>query len=491
MKVLIGWFGHETNTFSRRKTDFDLLISQGCWYEKEIIDVFTGTPSYLGGMIKCANENNIELIPTFGVENAGPQLSDACVEKTLNILLSYVKDHLGEYDGICLGLHGAGVSESHDDLETYVLKRVRDIVGWEMPITVTLDLHGNISKGMCKHANGLFGIKENPHVDYETTGYEAMDALRRHINGEITVKTDVVPLPMLVPITVTKDYHEVNEFIKKYKKDNNLLDLAFFPGFPYSDTPITQASVFVTGDGDQIAHVKKVASYVWDNRELIVNIDALDANEAVEKASEFTKENGGLCVINEEADNPGAGTPGDGTFLIESMIKANLEDSAFAYLYDPETVRRAHEAGVGELIDIELGGKIEEEEIHGKPLKLSGVQIRTLSDGNFIATTPLMKNIPGSFGPTAGLRYKNVDFVVASVQNQTYDDRAFVVGGIDISQKKVIGLKSSQHFKAFYKALSEKIIPANPMGLSTRNLNLFSYDTIVRPMYPIDENVEF
>jgi len=492
MKILIGWFGHETNTFSRRTTDFDLLTSQGAWYEQEIIDVFTNTPSYLGGMIKCANEHGIELIPTFGVENAGPTLSDDCVEQCIKLVTDHMIKHKGAFEGICLGLHGAGASESQEDLETYTLKRVREIVGPDMPITVTLDLHGNISQGMCDEATGLFGIKENPHTDYETTGYEAMDALRRHILGEVSVQTDLVPLPMLVPITVTKDYQHITDYIKVYKEEHNLLDLAFFPGFPYSDTPITQASIFVTGDGNQKAHAEKIAQYVWEKRAEIVDVTSLNAKEAVEKAIENLKETPDtLHVINEEADNPGAGTPGDGTYLIEAMFEANVQNSAFAYLCDPQTVKQAHQAGVGSLIDIALGGKTEDESVHGKPLNLKDVQVLSLSDGNFIATTPLMKNIPGSFGLSAGLKYKNVEFVVASVANQTYDDRAFVVGGIDIRQKDLIGLKSSQHFKAFYHKMTNKITPANPMGLSTRNLHLFDYKAIQRPMYPLNEDVTF
>ena len=489
MKILIGWFGHETNTFSRRKTDFDLLISQGCWYEDEILKVFRDTPSYLGGMIKCADEHGIELIPTFGVENAGPTLSYACLEHATNILLDYMKKHHGEYDGICLGLHGAGCSENCNDIETYVLKKVRDLVGWDMPITVTLDLHGNISQGMCDHASGLFGIKENPHTDYATTGYEAMDALRRDLQGEVNVKSYVVPLPMLVPITVTKDYEAISDYIKAYKVEHKLLDLAFFPGFPYQDTNISSATVFVTGDGNQKHHAEHIANYIWERKEEVVNIDSLDAYEAIQEAvSYLNSSDTGLCIINEEADNPGAGTPGDGTYLLRALIEADIEGSAFAYLYDPEVVTIASNAGVGAKIDIQLGGKIEDESVHGAPLELNGVYVRSITTGEFIATTPLMKNIPGSFGPTAGLRYGNVDFVVASVQNQTYDDRAFTVGGIDISEKRLIALKSSQHFKAFYKDFADKIIPANPMGLSTRNLNLFEFKNIIRPMYPLDDH---
>lgn len=492
MRVLIGWFGHETNTFSRVKSDFDLLTSQGCWEGDEILEVFRGTPSYLGGMIRCADEKGIELIPTFGVENAGPTLTDECVDIVLGKILSYIRENMGRFDGICLGLHGAGCSETRDDLESYVLKAVREIVGYEIPITITLDLHGNVTEEMCREADGIFGIKENPHIDYDTTGYEAMDALLKAIKKEVRLQTNVVPLPMLVPITVTSDYKEVKEYLEEYRRKHNLLELAFFPGFPYSDTPVTNASVFVTTDGDPGDHAERMAEYIWENRGKIVNIESFSAEEAVAIAGEYISGNAGeTCVINEESDNPGAGTPGDGTGLLKPMIEANIKDSAFGYIYDPEVVEKAFEAGVGARIDIHLGGKIEEEEMHGEPLYLKDVEVCTLSDGNFISTTPLMLGIPGSFGRTVGLKHRNVHMVVASVQNQTYDDRSFFVGGVDISQMRLLGVKSSQHFKAFFRDYADKIIPANPIGLSTRNLKLFKYKRTITPIYPLCEDVEF
>lgn len=492
MKILLGWFGHETNTFSRIRTDFRLLTSQGSWEGQEILDVFRDTPSYMGGMIKRAEESGAELIPSFAVENAGPTISDECLEQVCDKLLYYVKKHHGQYQGIALGLHGAGCSESCDDIETYVLRRIREVVGEKMPIVSTLDLHGNITQGMCDNAL-LFGIKNNPHTDYATSGWEAMDTLIRTISGELkNPVTEVIPLPMLVPITVTSDYQNISNYLREYKKEHNLLDLCFFPGFPYTDSSISKASVFVTSDGGAMDHAKKIAHYIWNHRNEIVNMESYNAEEALSLAQKWLNTNKeGICLINEEADNPGAGAPGDGTPLIRAMIEANIKDSAFAYIYDPEVVQAAMNAGIGAKITIELGGKVEDRKYHGDPLLLKDVEVKTLSDGSFIATTPLMKGIPGSFGPTVGLRYRNVDFVVASVQNQTYDDRAFFVGNIDFKEKRLIALKSSQHFKAFFGPNVQHVIAANPTGISTRNLSLFDYEKIERPIFPLDKDTYF
>lgn len=512
MHILIGWFGHESNTFSRNTTDLALLSAQGYWSGEEIFQAFKGTPSYFGGMMQAAEEygkDAVTLIPTLAVENAGPTLTDACVETVLTRLINAIKKHQNKLDGICLAMHGAGCSQSHNDVESYVLGKIREVVGEQLPITVPLDLHGNITPNMCRLATGLFGIKENPHTDYATTGYEAMRALIRHIKGEVNLHSEVVQMPLVVPLIATREgaYQNLSDEILAYKKMHGLLDLAFFPGFAYSDTPHSRASVFITADShiqpkaQTKLHAETVAKRIWEQRQQLFSLQSNDAQKAVEKAItalENTAENrinsslphADFIVINEEADNPGAGTPGDGIHLLQAMINANLPQSAFAYIYDPETVQQAKQAGIGANINVKLGGKVEDEKYNGKPLALT-VTVAHLSDGQFIATTPLMRGIAGSFGETATLRCGHVEIVVASVQNQTYDDRPFVVGGIDIHQKRLLGIKSSQHFKAFYKPLAKAIFPANPAGLSTRNLALFDYRNLPRPVYPLDDDTSF
>ncbi len=490
MKILIGWFGHETNAFSRKRTDFDLLCAQGYWKNDEMLTTFTSTPSYLGGMIKAANEYGVEVIPTFGVENAGPILTTECLERTTNDLVEYCRKYKNEFDGICLGLHGAGVSEDCNDIEGYVLEKIRNEVGYEMPITVTLDLHANISKKMCELSNGLFCIKENPHTDYSTTGYEAMKTLVYSIKKNIRYKTDFIKLPLIMPLIPTVDgiLKNIVNYIKVYKVENNLADLSLAHGFCYSNNKDVGVTIMITTeeDMDNAKHLNLIGKYVWDRREY-VNIDINDEVQAMDIAIQKISDDT-IIVVNESSDNPGAGTPGDGTHLLKELIKRNISGSAFAYLYDPEFVNQCFKVGIGNTIKYNLGGKIEDEIFHGKPLEIIG-EVTNLSDGSFISTTPLMKGIPGSFGKTACIQIGNVKVVIASVQNQTYDDRAFFVGNIDVKQQRLICLKSSQHFKAFYNNLDTVIISADPSGIASANLKSLPFNKIKYPVYPLNECV--
>lgn len=494
MRVLIGWFGHETNTFSKRKTDFELLISQGFWEGEDLISTFTGTPSYVGGMIKFAIENNIHLIPTIGVENAGATLEDRCLNHVVQKIIFHIKKNKGQFDGICLGLHGAGCSQSCRDIESYTLEAIRQVVGQNIPITITLDLHGNVSKKMCRLSTGLFGIKENPHTDYEMTGYEAMSALSLFVRKDIKFQTALIKLPLLMPLTANTSgvYRQVTDYIKTYKKKNNLLDAAFFPGFPYADHPDIRSSVFVTATEKCEEHAQKLANYIWSKRRDIVPKPELDVQKAVKKAKKILKTDPApLIVINEMSDNPGGGGPGDGTYLLRAMRNANIKNSAFGYIYDPEVVKYAMKKGIGSKINVLLGGKLEDEKFHGKPLHIKNAEICTLSNGNMIATTPLMAGIPGSFGNTVTLKTGQLKIVIASVANQTYDDRIFFVGGIDIRQMSLLGLKSSQHFRAFYDTIATDIIPADPIGIVTSDLSVFEYKNIGCEVYPLKEDVAY
>lgn len=490
-KVLLAWYGHESNGFSRNRTSFEILTSQGCWEGDEIIEQFTDTPSYLGGMIKAANESQVTLIPTFAVENAGPILTDECHAKVMSKILPKVEQAKDEIDGICIGLHGAAISESSFDVETEVLKSLRNIVGDDLPITITLDLHGNLSQDMASLTQGVFGIKENPHTDYATTGYEAMLTLVEAIENNRKARTLVKSIPILIPISQNIDgaLCDLKNYLKVYKKQHNLLDVAFFHGFPYADSPIVCSSIFVTGySEDNIeSHILFLENYIQGKREELTVLRGRTPEVAIDLASDVLKESTkGFVVINECSDNPGAGAPGDGTQLLEKMIEKNLPGSTFGYIYDPEVAQKAKEAGIGARISVKLGGKIEKPQFHGRPIQIESAEVCSISDGKYIATTPLMKGIEGTYGLTVCLRYKNIDIIISSVQNQTYDDRPFAVGGVDLTQKKLVALKSSQHFKAFYQDKALDIIEVNTNGVSSNDLSTFQYNRIQRPMYPID-----
>ena len=490
MKVLIGQFNHEANTFADGPVSFEQYTVRGLFTGEDSIRANEGTTNYLGGVLRACREEGIEAIPTCSYAAAAPVLSTDCVEKMLACILPVCEKHKHELDGICIALHGAGVAEGIDDLETHVLREIRKIVGNDIPIVVPMDLHGNVSQEMTKLADGIFCIRKYPHTDKEQVSYLAMKTLARVMRGEIRIESHVAHLPLLIPIsagmTDNAPFPEIEAYFDDYTEKHGLIHAALFQGFPYADVPSATASVAVVAEKGAKEASEHLARFVWERREQL-RPSSISAAEAMDLAQQVQAE--GYIVINDMSDNPGGGCPGDGTHLLREMLRRDLPGSIFGYMCDPEAVEQIFAHKPGDQIDISLGGK--HEKIFGEPLELKGVTVVSLSDGYFHHNSPNLFGNPGRLGKCARLRKGNVDIIVGSVRNQTFDDRPFAVTGADLMDYRYVGLKSTQHFRSFFRSHGAAIISCDPPGLSCSDLSVFDYQKIPRPVYPLDEDVKF
>jgi len=492
MKVLIGHWGHEANTYAEEHATFEVYTGRGLFLGEESIRANEGTPSYLGGIIRACREEGIEMIPTCAYTAAAPVLTHDCTQRMLDSILSVCKERRDEIDGICLALHGAGVSEDHDDLEYYVLKKIREVVGENVPITVPMDLHGNISTEFASIANGLFGIRKYPHTDKADASYLAMKTLARILRKELETETAVVHLPLQIPIsaglTQKAPFPELEEIFASVIEKEGLVDASLFHGFPYADVASGGASVVVVAEKGKGAEViaRRLAKEVWEKRHYF-KIQSLSAAEAMDLAEQETRE--GYLVINEMSDNPGGGCPGDGTHLLREMLKRNLPGTIFGYVVDPAAAEFLFEHRPGDSVSFSLGGK--HEAIFGAPLKLENAKILNLSDGVIRHTSPSLLGVRSTMGKTARVRVGNVDIIIGSARNQTFDDRPFVTTGADLKDYRYVGLKSTQHFRSFFEGKAARIISCDPPGLNSGDLSVFTYKKTPRPFYPLDPETEF
>lgn len=165
------------------------------------------------------------------------------------------------------------------------------------------------------------------------------------------------------------------------------------------------------------------------------------------------------------------------------MIAANIPNSCFGFIFDPEVAKMAHKEGVGSLIQVELGGKTDR--LHGNPLKISAY-VKSLSDGKFIQSSPMWNGSKVNLGRSARLLVGNVDIIVCSVNSQTFDEQIFLLHGIDVEKSSIVGLKSSHHFRAAFMPIAKEIITVDSPGLSSAKLSTFDFKNISRPIYPFD-----
>lgn len=488
--IAIGEISHETNTFCP-PTTLEMFRDR-LWHRgEEILQHHRATRTYLGGMIEAAERLGVTLRPTFAASTEPwGTITREAYTTMVDELVTGLRRAM-PLDAVCLALHGAGVAEGITDLEGGVLEAVRETVGPSMPIAATLDLHGNITPRMVELATGLFGVHEYPHVDAHERGQEVMAFLLRVLRGEIRPAIAIEVLPLLIPASPSRlePARSINAYCHRWEQEPGMIDCAFFHGFSYTDIPEAGTAIVAVADGDQALArraARAVAREVWARREAF-QVRYPGAAEAVAEANRLAA-SGTPVVINETSDNPGGGAPGDGTHLLRAMLEAGLTDSAFGTIYDPQVAEAGHRAGVGATIRIRLGGR--HDRIHGDPLDLE-VYVKSLTDGRFLLTTPMGRGRPVDLGKTARLTCGGVDIVVASQRTQVLDPEPFLLHGIDVTRCRIVGLKSSAHFRAGFEGVAKHIVTADPPGISTSNLANFPYQRLRRPIYPLDQDVTY
>jgi len=490
MKIAIGGIVHETNTYVKSQTQLsDFHILRG-----EKMMRLRGTETQSGAAIDACLERGSEPVPILvaNTQPSGTIAADA-YRAMKEELIAGIATYL-PVDGVFLDLHGAGVVDGIPDLEADLAWAVRNLVGEAVPITAAFDLHGNITQSMCDALDGVFACHEYPHIDQHERAREAIALLHDLAAGAGPTTVQVVSLPMLMPTTTTFDgpgqaLRDAMRAAEESREDFTKISL--FHGFPYCDVPQVGVHVVVTGRGsaaDMRALAQELAASVWADREAF-RATSLSAEEAVEAALAAVSDQGPV-VINETSDNCGGGSPGDGTHLLRAMLDAGLSNACFGFIVDPETAAQAHSAGVGAELKVQLGGRYDD--LHGEPLVLD-VYVKALHDGR-CTMQAMMRGAPINYGPLARLKvagYEDFDIVVGSRRSQTFDTETFLAVGIDVTQRDIVALKSSNHFRAGFSDLAVAILTADPPGLTTHHVEVFPRQHGARALWPIDDAAEF
>lgn len=486
MRIALGGLSHETNTYADAvsgPTDLSrFVVRRGDRMLKA-----RGTDTFVGGFLDACDELGAEPVPTLWAwANPSGTITASAYEALRDELLSRLAEAI-PVDAVALELHGAGVVDGIDDLEGDLGAAVRSLVGPDVPIVAALDLHGNITDAMAGAFDVFFGNQLYPHTDGRERGHEAVAAVPQLLAGTWRPVVHVEHLPMLLPASTTDaggPAAEMNALCRSVEERPGVIDCTVFHGFPYVDVPHVGVHVVVTTDGDEArvaaaAAASEVASWIWEHRERF-RTESHSPEGAVRTAIGLVASGRRPVVINETCDNPGGGAPGDGTHLLRAMLDAGLEDAAFGFIADPAVAAQAHAAGVGARIDVRLGGK--HGDLHGPTLELAGA-VRSLTDGR-IVLQHMLKGVLMDLGPSARLRCGGIDVIVTSQPFQTLDTEIFLLHGIDVTRCSVVGLKSSQHFRAGFTHLAGAILTADAPGLTTNLVETFEHLRAPGPLWP-------
>jgi len=485
LRVVTGSISHETNTFSSVKTGLDKFKDHTFLIGEEMFEVFAGKRTIGAAFMRVAEEEGFELIPTIWA-GATPEglVTDDAFDHMLGLLIDGIRS-AGDIDGVLLHLHGAMVTESHDDPEGLIFKAIREIVG-RIPVISTLDLHANISEDMVNEADVLVGYDCYPHTDRYERGLEAAKIMGDVLRGEI-LPTMALEKPPMIPSTQRQktNYYPMNALLDlahKIEEDERVVNVTVAAGFPFADVEHAGMSMVVTTDNDlELAREKanELSRLAWRLRRHFL-AEVVPVREAVEEAM---GEREGPIILADHADNPGGGAPCDGTVILRELLDRSAKEAVVALIADPEAVDEAIKAGVGKIITMKLGGKTDR--LHGEPLEVTG-EVRVISNGKFASKGPMGTGMEVNLGRTVVLRSRGIDIIITEKRYQPTTLELYRSLGIEPADKKIIVVKSAVHFRASHEPIAKKIIEVDAPGIHSVRLSAFRYRKLRRPIFPLD-----
>jgi microcystin degradation protein MlrC len=461
-RIAIGGFLHETNTFAPTKATYEDFVHGGGWPQMATgADVLRLRNINVGiaGFIEAADAQGWELVPTISC-GASPcaHVTEDAFERISRMIVDGIAA-AGRLDAVYLDLHGAMVTEHLDDGEGELLARVRRVIGRDLPLVVSLDLHANVTPAMVAHADALIAYRTYPHIDMAETGRAAAKHLELLLGSKQKLAKAFRQLPFLIPISWQCTGDEPCKSI--YRKltlleSDRLPTLSFAPGFPAADFPDCGPSVFAYGrtqaDADAAAD-ELFALVLGHEKDFAGRIYTPD--EGIRAAMELAKTASKPIVIADTQDNPGAGGDSDTTGMLRALVRNNATRAATGVIYDPQSAAAAHAAGEGATVTLALGGK---SGIPGDAPYRESFVVEKLSDGKFIAPGPYYGGRKMKMGPSAALRIGDVRVVVSSHKAQLADQAMYRFVGIEPTRQSILVNKSSVHFRADFEPIAETLM---------------------------------
>ncbi len=470
-RIAFAGFMHETNTFAPQKADWDDFVRAesfpGLTMGEDLFGVMAGKNIATAGFIGEARASGHELAPiAWCCAVPSAHVTEHAFETFAEMLLTGLSE-AAPFDAVYLDLHGAMVCEHLEDGEGELLARVREQLGPDLPLVVSLDLHSNTTQQMFDNCDGLIAYRTYPHLDMADTGARAARYLHALLaNPEEPPAKAHRALPFLMPLTgqctMVQPTRGAYDTLETLEAGPGVRSISFTPGFPPAD--IWHCGPVVVAYGDDQAAADGAADALYETilaREVEYQVERLKPGRAVAQAIASNAHK--PYVLADVQDNCGAGATSDTTGLLRALIEGGADGAVLGVLVDGETAAQAHAAGQGAEIDVILGGKVYTD---GDPPYEGRFQVMALGNGQFTCTGPFYKGATPNLGPMALLRKGGVSVVVSTHRMQAADKEMFRHLGCEPGEQKILGLKSSVHFRGDFTDIAEQILVVEAPGAS-------------------------
>jgi microcystin degradation protein MlrC len=505
-KLRIATLGihHETNTFASNKTtmaEFERsgLQTYAVQRGQQYYDMHKLSQTSMSGFIQAAKKLDFEIVPLiFAATDPAGTISDEVFNTIGGEALDMLKDQ-GPFDGVLLNQMGAAVSEKYPDMDGEIARRVREIVGPDVPVAMTLDLHANVSQQMCDETDALVIYKTNPHTDAVPRALDACDLVIRMARENWRPAKWLEQPPMVVGIfqhdTRDMPMRAVIDDLETVLAQPGIVGGSIGEGYPWSDVYENGLACYVLHE-DSLDESKKaarwIASRAWANREALYSPVGPSAAEAIEyalKNASSKADDLGPIVLLDVGDNIGAGSSGDSTFLLAEALKQGAK-SWLQTIRDTEAIAACLKAGIGEKVTVWVGGKTDS--LHGEPVQLTA-HISRMSDGLFEDTgtvhagwryfdagTTVVLEIEE--GPTVVL----VTTRVGNMSREQYYSLGYRPEEFDVVVAK--GVVSP---RPAYQPIAREMVTVNTPGATSADMSTFEYKHVRKSLYPLDLDAQY
>ena len=479
MRIAAAGFQHETNTFGVTKAtfrDFEIADSwPGLLRDDQVVSGTHGINLPIAGFCDAALAAcDIDLVPVLWASaEPSAHVTDDAFDRIAAMVIDGLPDRL---DGLYLDLHGAMVTESYDDGEGELLRRIRAVVGPDLPIALSLDLHANVTARMVKLATSICIFRTYPHLDMAATGARCVPMLRDQIAGSIPTKAfrqGPFVIPLNAQYTGTDPCKALYAAINTVVLPGESADIAL--GFTAAD--IADMGPSVVAYAPSQARADDVADALLAkmiDKEHDFDVRLLTPSQAVQAAMASTSDQ--PVIIADVQDNAGAGATSDTTGMLKALIAGKAQGALLGLLADPEVAAQAHQAGKGARISSALGGKSGLAD--DSPVQAVFL-VETLSDGQCAFTGQMYGGGIAVLGPSAVLRVDapgtDIRVVVTSTRSQCLDLGLFTHFGLNPAQARIVVVKSTVHFRADFEPIAAQVLNAAAPGVFPCDLTKNDY----------------
>jgi microcystin degradation protein MlrC len=492
LRVAIAELKQETNTFVPRPTTLADFAAWHLWTGDDLIAGLGDTNSEVAGFLDVLADVGIEAVPllaTFAI-SGGPVTTET-FQALLADLLSRL-EAAAPFDAVLLALHGAMVTAAEDDPDGVMISAVRDVIGPDVPLVVSMDLHANLTRRSIEASDAIVGFRTSPHIDQRETGQRAARLLVGMLRDGVRPVQAMVKVPMVVPASPHM-HHLPGPFQRLMRaaaaaETGNVLSASVFTVQPWLDIAEMGFATVAVTDGDPelaSAIAQDLAALAWKEREAFLELELVPIAEAIARAVAAPA---GPVVLSDLADGTGAGSPGDATAVIAGLLAADLTEPAYICVRDPAAAEAAIAAGLGAEVDLSVGAKLDT--IYNQPVRLLGV-VTFAGPARFRFGGGGYTGVEMDMGRCAVVRAGQVSVLILGNAVMTVDPAMYRAVGLEPERARIVVVKSHIQFRAGYDDIAREIILLDSPGMSSDHLEALPFRRIPRPMFPFDRDMKF